>query len=248
MGVAQRLGRLKTIASERVDLNNGVGTILFDGHASMHRAASRGSVAVDFALKGDVKALVLGMLPEMRRFEAAGWDVVVVFDGAAPPAKARASKSRSGDREKARELCRRLQAHEPVDTRELEKRARGAVEFTPTTVAKVTQMLQHSLRAECVTAPFEADSQLKALEDLYSASGRRCFVRANDSDLVVLGVQNLLWEVKMEQDGLVGQCIRLSNILQPQGEVYGYSSMPFDFLRQLHGVWSPTSDGRVEPT
>ena len=75
-----------------------MGTIVYDGHASMHRSASRGAVAVEFVLKGKVTALVLGMLLEMLQFQQAGWDVVVVFDGATPPGEERASSSRSEDR------------------------------------------------------------------------------------------------------------------------------------------------------
>ena len=66
MGVTGLSSRLKAIASERVDLNHGVGTIVYDGHASMHRSAPPG--AVEFVLKGNVTALVLGMPPEMLQF------------------------------------------------------------------------------------------------------------------------------------------------------------------------------------
>ena len=115
MGVTGLTARLKAIASERVDLNHGVGTIVYNRHASMHRSASSGAVAAEFVLKGNMTALVLGMLPEMLQFEQAEWDVVVVFDGATPPGKERASSSRSGDRAKAMEACRHLQAQRPVN-------------------------------------------------------------------------------------------------------------------------------------
>ena len=247
MGVTGLTSRLKAIASERVDLNHGMGTIVYDGHASMHRSASRGAVAVEFVLKGKVTALVLGMLPEMLQVEQAGWDVVVVFDGATPPGKARASSSRSGERTRAMETCRHLQAQRPVNRSELEKHATRAAEFTPTIVARVAQMLRYSLRADCITAPFEADSQLRVMEGLYSGSGRRCFVRGNDSDLTVLGVRSVLWDVNMEDGGLVGQCIRLASVLQPRGGVFSNSSIQYDFLRRLHGVGTSASDEHAAP-
>ena len=249
MGVSGLLSRLKAIASERVNFIDGVGTVIYDGHASMHRAASHGSVAKKFALEGDVRALAMEMLVETRRFEAAGWHVVVVFDGATPPSKARTSKSRSSDRDTALAACRLLQAQSPINEQELSKRARGAVEFTSTAVAQVSQILKHSLRADILTAPYEADSQLKIMEDVYSREGERCLVRANDADLVVLGVRSLLWDVKVEQGCLVGRCIQQTKFLHPEGGVYSDSSMAFDFLRQLHAVnreEGPAEWSRVE--
>ena len=122
-----------------------------------------------------------------------------------PRAKARAYTSRSGDRAKAVEACRHLQAQRPVNRTELEERATRAAELTPTTVARVAKILRHSLPADCVTAPFEEDSQLKVMENLYSRSEQRCFVRANYSDLTVHGVRSVLWDVNMEDGGLFGQ-------------------------------------------
>ena len=108
-------------------------------------------------------------------------------------------------------------------------------------------MLRHSLRADCITAPFEADSQLKVMEGLYSGSGRRCFLRANVSDLTVLGVRSVLWDVDTEDGGLVGQCIRLASALQPRGGIFSDSSIQYDFLRRLHGVGTSASDEHVAP-
>ncbi|CAN0314459.1 unnamed protein product, partial [Laminaria digitata] len=195
MGVAALLSSLKHVASERVDLNDGVGTIMFDGHASMHRSAGKDHVAVPLVLNNDVRSLVLDILSEMMRFEKAGWTIVVVFDGATPPSKACTSQSRSGERAKKLEASRALQAKLPVDRRELCRLAKSAVDFTAPMVAKVSQMLSHSIRGQFITAPFEADPQLKVMEDIFSGSGKRCFVRANDSDMVVLGVRSLLWDV-----------------------------------------------------
>lgn len=251
MGVKGLLGRLKPVASDRVDLNEDVGTIIFDGHYCMHRSAAKGSIAVEFALEDNLRPLVIDMLAEMRHFEQAGWFVVVVFDGATPPSKTHTSDTRSGDRATALAACRVLKEQpRPVDDvaqrraiLELERRARGAVAFTPVTVAKVSKMLQHSLRAACITAPFEADPQLKVMEELYSRGGKRCFVRANDSDLVVLGVRSLLWDVHLEAGGLYGQCIYQKHIVQPEGEVWSGSSTGFDFLRQLHGVYRGVPQG-----
>lgn len=53
----------------------------------MDRSAYKSPAAVEVALNGNVRALVSGMLLEMRRFEEAGWLFVVVFDGAAPPSQ-----------------------------------------------------------------------------------------------------------------------------------------------------------------
>ena len=66
------LSRLKPIASERVGFNDAVGTIIFDGQASMHRSTSKGPVAVEVALNDNVRALVSGMLIEIRRLKRLG--------------------------------------------------------------------------------------------------------------------------------------------------------------------------------
>ena len=73
----------------------------------------------------------------------------------------------------------------------------------------------------------------------------RCFVLANDSDLVVLGVRGLLWEVSVEEGGLFGQCITQSNIVRPQMEVFSDPGSDCDFLRLLHGV---DGDGCADAT
>eukprot|EP00904_Undaria_pinnatifida_P014051 jgi/Undpi1/9777/HiC_scaffold_27.g12233.m1 len=182
------------------------------------------------------------------RFERwAGWDLVVVFDGAPPPGKAHASSSRSGDRANAIEACGHLQAQRPVNRTELEKHATRAAKFTPTTVARVAKMLRHSLRADCIAAPFEVYSQLKVIEGLYSGSVRRCFVRANDSDFTVLIVRSVIWDVNMENGGLFGQCIRFASVSQPRDEVFSDFSIQYDFLRRLHGVGTSAIDEHVAP-
>lgn len=250
MGVVGLLASLKQVASERVDLNDGAGTVIYDGHASMHRSAGKDHVAVPLLLNNDVRELVLDMLVEMMRFEEAGWKIVVIFDGASPPSKACTSEARARERSRKLEACRALQEQLPVDSRELGRLAKSAVEFTAPMVAKVSQMLMHSLRAECITAPFEADPQLKVMEDLCSTPGRRCFVRANDADLAVLGVRSLLWGVGVDAGGLWGDCIQQTHILHPRTGAFEMSSKPFAFLRKLHGVdpgdslatWSNSED------
>lgn len=241
MGVASCLALLKPVASRPVDLNDGRGFILYDGHACMHRAASKGEVAVRLALDNDVKALASDMLFELRTMEEKGWVVVVVFDGATPPSKVDTSNSRSSARLQALQQCRRLRAQQPINHKELEKHARKAAAFTPTVVARVSRILRHSLRADCITAPFEADAQLKVMEDNYSREGQRCFVRANDSDLIVLGVRSLLWDVKIDHDGRVfGECITRANVVRPQLQILHNSDASSAFLRRLHGMVANT--------
>ncbi|CAN0373979.1 unnamed protein product, partial [Scytosiphon promiscuus] len=47
-----------------------------------------------------------------------------------------------------------------------------------------------------ITAPYEADAQLVYVESQLSSLYERCFVYANDSDLVVLGVSNMVYDIK----------------------------------------------------
>ena len=152
------------------------------------------------------------MLVELRCAEQRGWSLVVVFDGATPPSKERTSNSRSSARSEALRQCRRLQAQQPIDQRELEKQAKKAVAFTPEIVARVSQILRHSLRVDCITTPFKANPQLKVMEDTCCREGERCFVRANDSDRIVLGVRSLLWDVSVERGRTFGKRITVSSV------------------------------------
>ena len=68
---------------------------------------------------------------------------------------------------------------------------------------------------DCITAPFEADPQLKVIEDTYCREGKKCFVRANDSDLVVLCGRSLLRGVSVKPGRMFGKCITQQSIVRP---------------------------------
>lgn len=165
----------------------------------------------------------------------------MVFDGRTPPSKEGTAQSRSDDRMVARGRCFELLNEEQNtgthNAQALAKAATRAVSFSSSIVRRVARIIEHVLRCECVIAPYESDPQLKVLEDLFIRNGKRCLVRGTDSDLVVLGVQSLLWNVVEEAGGrLFGEVILLSAVTHPQMAVLDGQSDAHEFARLLHGI------------
>ena len=62
------------------------------------------------------------------------------------------------------------------------------------------------------------------------------YVYANDSDLIVLGVRSLLWEVLEHSGTLTGKCIQSKLIFEPASWAFSCGTDGHAFLRQLHGL------------
>lgn len=238
MGVKGLSGWLKEFASTRIALNDvdeeeDAGKhIIVDGNFELHRAGGLGPAALSLVAFDDVVPLAMSMANNLNKLAAVGWELTVVFDGRTPPSKAGTARSRSSDRERARERCMELLLNEvPLNRAELERVAKRAVAFPSSVVRRVSYIIGHVLRCSCVISPYESDPQLKVLEDLYLRNGKRCLVRGTDSDLVVLWVRSLLWNVTEEQGGrLFGDVILLEAVTRPQLSVMGGETQAHEFL------------------
>lgn len=237
MGVSGLLKLLKEVASRTVCLSNACGVIVVDEHFELHKCASDADVAISLMVHDDVTPLALAVADHLKCFVSAGWDVTVVFDGGSPPSKSRTARSRSTGRARALEKLRRLSWEPGANRDDLEATAKKAVSFSTHIVARVVRVLRCVLSCNCMTSPYESDPQLKVLDDFYEGQGRRVLLRGNDSDLVVLGVSNLLHH---DWDGaggeLFGEVIEKSAIGRPQIQVLRRTSSAHDFIRRLHGV------------
>ncbi|CAM9923246.1 unnamed protein product [Ectocarpus fasciculatus] len=92
------------------------------------------------------------------------------------------------------------------------------------------------LGVECLTAPYEADAQLVFMERTFRSQFSRCYIFGNDSDLVVLGAQHLLIDVRRDntQGTLSGNCISRESLLNPDPSILSDPNRG-QFLRSLHG-------------
>ena len=122
-----------------------------------------------------------------RRFLAAGVDLVHVFDGKPVPAKAETAQGR---RERRAKALAEAQGFEP-GTDGHHKALAAAVSITPGMVAAVLTALRTDGQRYMV-APYEADSQLRLLDQL----GIVDYVLSVDSDMIVLGVRRALLKFK----------------------------------------------------
>lgn len=135
--------------------------------------------------------------------------MVLVVDGAVPAAKAETSTKRAMVREWA------LDEMENSSQQAQSELAEKAAQLTPEIIRRMLVLVQAATECECMVAPFEADGQLQLLERLCNKTHARVFVYAADSDLMVLGVESLLWEVKVANCGINGQVCPTINDAAP---------------------------------
>lgn len=208
--------------------------VIIDGGYLLHKMCVRGEAAYELVFEGDVTALVRQCVREVKRLESRGIEVIVVFDGAAPPAKGSTGDDRREKREiaerKARELDKKAGSRLKVS-----KLAAGACSFDPRTTARVARRLRREIVGLVYIAPREADPQLVVFQDIRLAEGADVMVYGSDSDLIVLGVSKLLYEIKEKGGVLTGRCIVAKLILEPQS-AFKEDTKAHAFLRQLHGL------------
>lgn len=243
MGVAGLPQLLKEVASKEVRLD-GCGEnegserhIIVDGHFALHRAASNASAAVSMVVHDNIEPLANIMAHRLNVLRSAGWELTVVFDGRTPPGKANTAQSRASVREGSRQTCLKLlQEGVPANHPDLEAAAKRAVHFSSFVVARVARLLVSRLRCTCIRAPYESDGQLAFLEHTYLTMGREVIVHGTDSDLLVLGVRALLWEVREDEGRVFGQVYARANLVRPQLQVLRSDGEGGEFLRLLHGI------------
>ncbi|CAN0339832.1 unnamed protein product, partial [Scytosiphon promiscuus] len=96
--------------------------------------------------------------------------------------------------------------------------------------------LRANIRGEVYVAPAEADPQLVVFQNIHLRAGMNVYVYANDSDLLVHGVEQLLIEVSAYRGVLTGRCIKASLLFAPTSWTLSRDSVEHGFLRQLHGL------------
>ncbi|CAM9230493.1 unnamed protein product, partial [Pylaiella littoralis] len=179
----------------------------------------------------------------VKLFEDRNFLVTVVFDGRPPPAKGGTSQHRRERREKSAQQARAL--HDaggcPV---EINKLASAACAFDGRVTAEIATRLRARIGGVVYIAPGEADPQLVVFQDIHLATGANVYVYANDSDLTVLGVRDLLLEVVKNTRGeLVGRCVRQRLLFQPTAWSFLQTGDAHRWLRQLHGIHTPVDEG-----
>jgi len=233
MGVTGLPALLKEGCSIGVNLDDGRGgAVLCDGHWMAHRALAKAGVALT-VMNGCVRKLASAVITEVRRFQKRGWFVVLVVDGKVPPAKRDTSAARAARRERALN-----EMGQPGLSRfMLADLARTAARLTPEIIARMLILVRSATNCECVVSPYEADGELVLLEELFLKKHKRVFVYCADHDLMVIGVQSLLWEVR-EPDGkdgsLTGTCTLRCMMLRPH-HLFFFHEFKGVFLRRLHG-------------
>ncbi|CAM9965956.1 unnamed protein product, partial [Ascophyllum nodosum] len=186
MGVEGLFKSLSACVAKTVDLRNFPSgkLVIVDGHFVAHRLATR-NIADSLVERGDSLPLANAFVKRMYRFREIGLKVKVVFDGAAPPAKERTNSARSFRRKEA--LRRREEARKKG---ERSQNANGCVSINQDVVTVILKALQDN-DFYAMVAPYEADAQVILLEAELGA----VFVYANDADLLVMGVKNLISEI-----------------------------------------------------
>lgn len=171
----------------------------------------------------------------MRKFSSRGYRVTVVFDGATPPAKRSTSVDRTRKREESAAAARRL-VDDGGDITEVNRLAASACVFDGRINARLAAQLRQLELCEVYIAPGEADAQLVLLQEMHIAEGATVFVYATDSDLIVLGVKSLLYQVSERNRQLSGMVISSDLLFQPTPAALQQSTAAHSFLRQLHGA------------
>ncbi|CAN0470001.1 unnamed protein product, partial [Ectocarpus sp. 12 AP-2014] len=112
----------------------------------------------------------------------------------------------------------------------------STVEFT----AEIATRLRARIGGEFISP----QAKRIVFQDIHLPTGANVYVYANDSDVTVLGVRDLLVEVVKKTRGeLVGRCVRQRLLFQPTAWSFLRSGDAPGWLRQLHGIHAPVDQG-----
>lgn len=239
MGVDGLPALLKTVGSLAAYLGHrgadGKEAVVIDGGFLLHRMATRGEAAYEMVFEDNVSAMVRQCAREIKRFESRGIMVWVVFDGASPPAKGSTGDGRRLQRERKEMEARALDGAAGSRLK-VNSLAAGACSFDTRTTARIATLLRPKIDGRVYIAPREADPQLVVFQNMLLEKGYDVMVYGNDSDLIPLGVQKLLFEIMDKRGVLAGRCIVARLILHPQPWAFKKDTVAHAFLRQLHGL------------
>ena len=219
MGVKDLLKRLSGSVAKTVDLRNVASGkfVVVDGHFVAHSLAAR-DVADAIVDSRDARPLAKAFVTRMSRLREAGLQVFDEFDGASPPAKERAASARTFRRKEA--LRRRQKC---LNKGEKAPSANDCVSITQDVVTVLLKVLQED-RFAVIVAPYKADAQVILLEDELDAA---C-VYANDADLLIMGVKNMVSEIQFRRGPgyLTGKLFSRDDIIVRPRKV-AFRSSPF---------------------
>lgn len=239
MGVLSLAQKAKSLASVRVTLNDGQDRdhVIIDGGFLNHRMCTRKDAATTLLFDDDIEPLARAHAEEVKKFEARRFRVTVVFDGASAPAKRGTSDDRTRKRAEYAAAARLLAKKDGARV-EVNRLASNACVFDSRVNARLAMRLREMIRGEVYIAPGEADPQLVLLQDIHLKSGANVYVYATDSDLIVLGVKSLLYEVSERNRQLSGMFIKTDALFQPTATDLrrAATTTASSFLRLVHGL------------
>ena len=224
MGMTDLLKRLSARA-KTADLRNLASgkLVVVNGHFVAHSLAIW-NVATAIVDRQDARPLAKAFVTRTSQLREAGLQVFVVFDGASPPAKGRTASARSF---RCKEALRRRQ--QSLSKGEKARSANDCVSINQDVVTVLLRALQDD-RFAVIVAPYEADAQVILLE---AELGAAC-VYANDADLLVMGVKNMVSEIQLRRGPgyLTGNLFSLDDIIvRPRKDEFRASPL----LRHIHG-------------
>lgn len=237
MGVTSLAKKAKALASVKVHLKDGGGEqhVIIDGGFLNHRLCTKAGAASSLLFDGDIEPLVDQFISEIALFENRGYKVTLVFDGGTPPAKAGTHEERTISREASPRAAEDL-AGGGGSIQEVNRLATGACVFDAPVNARLAVRLRNLIKGDVYIAPAEADPQLVVFQNIHLARGAKVYVYATDSDLIVLGVEALLYEIRLRNGQLSGTCIMARCLFQPDSEALTRDNESNGFLRLLHGL------------
>ena len=239
MGVTKLASYAKAVASCSVHLGDGRGCdhVIIDCGYLNHRLCTRGVAASQLLLHDDVLQIAAEIGNEVRMFEERGYLVTVVFDGTTPPAKQCTSDSRARSREESARQARDLHREHPRRRQEINKLASGACVFDSRVNARIAMHIKNHIKGEVHIAPGEADPQIVVFQDIHLRTRTgQVYVYATDSDLLVLGLRQLLYDVRVECGVMTGRCTKAALLFTPTEWSLSQDTPEHAFLRQLHGL------------
>lgn len=127
---------------------------------------------------------------------------------------------------------------EATTVHERDKYVKLCVGLTSRIIARVARAISDRCGVDTITAPYEADAQMVFVESQLSPLYEWCFVHANDSDLVVLGVSNMVCDIKQcgtQRNDLIGKVVSRDFLLNPPASIFADPARG-GFMRKLHGV------------
>ncbi|CRL07046.1 CLUMA_CG019983, isoform A [Clunio marinus] len=208
--------------------------VAVDSYCLLHRGAYscadklikgiKTSSHIDFSMKYVSMLLSLNIKP------------IMVFDGRNLPAKALTETKRRKDREIAKEKAKEHLRGGKID--EARREFAKAVDITHEHAIELMKECR-KLGVECITAMYEADSQLAYL----NKKGIAEYIITEDSDLILFGCQKIIFKLQLDGRCLLFDASKLHLTLNTSEEKFSFDKFRricilsgCDYLDNLYGV------------